>query len=199
MEARATRRDLVKRGIGLAAAGSLTAGAAAASAASSAVAVETQALSYALEIERVAVIAYRQVLATNVLSPGVRSQLPVLLAQDLEHATKLEQALKQLGAALPQGPSGVAAAQALLAKHDVHRSLTVLPTQHDCLRLLINIESLSEGAYFAAIPELQGQALVQLGVTIMGSDAQHWTVLSGIQHSGDVTLSVPYPFVQGSP
>lgn len=198
METKATRRDLVRRGIGLAVAGSLTVGATAASAATSAASGEAQALSYALEIERVAVLAYRQVLATNVLSAGVRSELQVMLAQDLEHVAKLERALRQLGAVLPSGPTGTAAAHALLAEHHVHRSLTVLPTQHDCLRVLIDVESLSEGAYFKAMPDLTDRTLIELTVAIMGSDSQHWTVLSNFQHSGNTMISVPYPFVQGS-
>jgi hypothetical protein len=40
---------------------------------------------------------------------------------------------------------------------------------------------------------------MKLSLELMGSDAQHWTVLSGIQHAGDIGQSVPYPFVAGSP
>jgi hypothetical protein len=160
---------------------------------------EVEALSHALETERLAEIAYRQVLATNVLKTSVRSQLGVLLAQDQEHVARLEEVLTRLGASLPQGPTGVAAAQAMLAKHGVHRSLSALPTQHDCLRILIDVESLTEGAYFKAIPALADPTLLQLSVAIMGSDAQHWTVLSRIQHHGDPLKAVPYPFVEGSP
>lgn len=198
MQAGATRRDLVKRGIGVAAAGSVAMGTASAIAATSAAAGEAQALSYAVETERLAVIAYRQVLASGVASPSVASELRVLLGQDLEHLAKLEQVLKQMGVAIPQGPTGVAAAQAMLRQHGIHRSLTALHSQHDGLRLLIDAESLAEGAYFAAIPELRDPALVRLCVAILGSDAQHWTALSSIQHNGNPMIAVPYPFVQGS-
>jgi hypothetical protein len=199
MEGGTTRRDLVRGGIGIAAAGSLVVGAASAAAAGTATAAEAQALSYALQTERLSVIAYRQALATSVLSPAVVPQLRTLMSQDLQHAAKLEQVLTQMGAALPQGPDAVAAAQAMLGEHGVHRSLTALQTQYDCLKLLIDAESLTEGAYFKGIPELQDPALVRLSTAILGSDAQHWTVLGGIQHPGDLTMSVPYPFVQGSP
>ena len=199
MEAGATRRDLVRSGVGIAAAGSLVVRAASAAAAVSATAAETQALSYALQTERLSVIAYRQVLATNVLTPGVVPQLRMLMSQDLQHVAKLEQVLTQMGAGVPQGPVGVTGAQAMLGEHGVHRSLTAFQNQHDCLKLLIDAESLTEGAYFKGIPELQSPALVRLSTAILGSDAQHWAVLSGIQHHGDLTMSVPYPFVQGSP
>lgn len=199
MHVGATRRELVRTGIGVAAAGSLAVRAASAVAAASETAVEAQALSYALQTERLAVIAYRQVLGANVVSPAVAPELQVLLAQDLQHVARLERALRQLGAVPPQGPAGVAAAQAMLSAHGVHRSLTAVRSQHDGLRVLIDAESLTEGAYFKGIPQLQDAALVRLSVEIMGSDSQHWAILSGIQHPGDLTMSVPYPFVQGSP
>lgn len=160
---------------------------------------QTQALSYALQVERLGVIAYRQVLATSVLSADVRAQLQRLAAQEGQHVTRLEQALAGLGAGVPPGPASVADAQKILAQHQVHLSLTGLSSQRDCLRLLIDVESLTEGAYFKAIPQLSEPSLLRSAIEIMGSDAQHWTILSGIQHDGNVGLSVPYPFVQGSP
>jgi rubrerythrin len=187
---------LISGAIGLGAAASLGAAAAAAAVAQG---PEERALSAALELERAAVIAYRQALATNVLTSGARAQLQVLVSQELAHAGKLEQVLAKLAAPIPQGPATVPAAEALLARHQVHRSLTDLPSQSDCLRLLIDVESLTEGAYFAAMPELTTPALMKLGLELMGSDAQHWAVLSGIQHGGDIGQSVPYPFVAGSP
>jgi hypothetical protein len=198
MDRESTRRELIAGTAGAAAVASLGVAAASAAAAVGARS-EVQALSYALQMERVGVLAYHQVLSTDVLRAGARIQLGLLLAQDLKHVAKLEQLLRGLGAAATDGPPDVAAAQALLGQHQVHRSLTSLPTQHDCLRLLIDVESLTEGAYFKAIPQLEHPKLIRVSVELMGSDAQHWTVLSGIQHDGDVVQSVPYPFVQGSP
>lgn len=198
MQGGATRRDLVRGGIGLAAAGSVLLRSASAEAAASATSAETEALSYALQTERLSVIVYRTVLATSVVTPAVVPQLRVLLSQDLQHAARLTQVLTQMGAPLPQGPTGVRAAQAMFLEHGIHRSLTALETQYDCLRLLIDAESLTEGAYFKGIPQLQDPALVRLSTEILGSDAQHWAVLSLIQHPGEVMIAVPYPFVQGS-
>ena len=195
MQPTPTRRGLITGAVGLTSAAALAGAAAAPAAAAS----PAQALSVALELERVGVIAYRKSLASGVLSETAAAQVRVLMAHELIHVARLEQALTRLAAQPPQGPATVNDAQAVLTQHQVYRSLTNLPTQHDCLALLIDIESLTEGAYFSAIPQLVEASLVKLSLELMGSDSQHWTVLSGIQHGGDVGQSVPYPFVEGSP
>jgi ferritin-like protein len=192
------RRELIDGALGLTAAAAM-ATAVASGTAEAAVGSETDALENALRLERVAVVCYRQVLSRNVLSAGVTTPVRLLLGQELQHVSKLEHALARLGAPVPPGPGHLAGAQAVLLQHGVSGSLTDLPTQHDALKLLIDVESLTEGAYFSAIPQLQHPALIRISVEMMGSDAQHWTTLSGLQHHGDVMLSVPYPFVQGSP
>jgi len=198
MGGKATRRELVWRAGGLAAGLSVWGGG---EALARAVGADPQvrALAYALQMERLGVIVYGQTLATNVLTPAVRRQLGLLAAEERQHVGRLEQLLAQLGARIPSpSPRDVAAAQALLTRHQVHRSITHIPTQHDALRVLIDVESLTEGAYFKAVSVLQEPALIRAAAELMGSDAQHWSVLSGIQHHGDVMISVPYPFVQGS-
>jgi hypothetical protein len=154
-------------------------------------------LTKALGIERVVVSAYRSVLSSGVLTGVVTATLRGILAQELAHVAALERALRGLGAPIPQTSPG--AAQSALPRHHIHLSLTHLPTQHDCLRLLIDVESLAEGTYFSAISKLTDPGLLRTSVEAMGCEAQHWTVLSALQHHGDVTRSVPYPFVQGSP
>jgi hypothetical protein len=197
MDGGTTRRELVRSGVGLTVAASLAGGVARAAAAVPTL-TEAGALAHALQIERLSVIGYDQVLASGALASNVHAQLNVLLAQDRQHVTTLEQVFRQAGAPLPNGPADVAAAQAILTRHQVHRSLTRLPTQYDCLRVMIDIESLAEGAYFRAMPRLMGATVVRTSAEIMGSDAQHWTVLSAIQHNGNIKMSVPFPFVYGA-
>jgi hypothetical protein len=197
MDGGTTRRELVRSGVGLAVGGSFV-GAAASAAAGAPTVVEAGALAHALQMERLSVIGYDQVLASGALSSAVRPELEALRAQDRRHVTTLEQVFRRAGAPLPEGPADVAAAQATLTQNQIHRSLTNLPTQHDCLRVMIDIESLAEGAYFKAMPRLADASLIRTSAEIMGSDAQHWTVLSGIQHNGNVLLSVPFPFVYGA-
>jgi hypothetical protein len=192
-----TRRSLLRDAIGVTATASLAV-ALAPTEAEAGTGSENAAIAHALVAERVAVIAYRQVLSRGALSAGASAQLRLLLAQEQRHVARLEQALAGLRATVPAGPD-TTAAQTFLSQNGVSTSLTAALTQHDALKLLIDVESLTEGAYFTAIPQLMHPGLIKISLEMMGSDAQHWTVLSGIQHDGDVVLSVPYPFVQGTP
>lgn len=195
MNARTTRRQLVQTGIAGATAVTLL-GSRSAAAAIAAAPSDAAVLTHTLRIEHLVVVAYERVLASGLLAPGPSGQLHAILRQERQHVAALERALHVLGAQAPQ--SSVAAAQRELAAHHIHTSLSTLRSQHDCLKLLIDVESLAEGAYFAAISKLTDPALVRTSVEAMGCEAQHWTLLSAIQHPGKLYRSVPYPFVQGS-
>jgi len=192
-----TRRQLVTGGIAAGALGSLVSadpvwGAPAPSEGDSGV------LTRALRVEQLVVFAYRRVASSSALKPAAAQAVGDLLGQELDHVTALERALRALGAAIPAGPADTAAAQKALGMYHVHRSLTDLVTEHNCLKLLIDMESVAEGAYFSALAKLSDPALLRLALEIMGCEAQHWTILSGLLHRGNVMHSVPYPFVQGS-
>ncbi len=194
MEIEPTRRQLLAAGTAASASALLAPELAAAAAPAP---DDAAVLTRTLRIERLVVTAYRNVLASGVVKPAVARPLQAMLGQELEHVATLERDLRSLGAPVPQTAENTA--QRELAAQHVHLSLTDLPTQHECLRLLIDVESLAEGAYFAAISKLTDPGLVRTSAAAMGCEAQHWTVLSALQHHGDVTRSVPYPFVQGSP
>jgi hypothetical protein len=151
-----------------------------------------------LRVEQLVVIGYRWALASAVLSAGIRAQLRGLLGQELQHVAILKHELSARRTAAPSPPTGVVAVQSALLRHHIHTSPGALHTQHQWLRLLIDLESVAEGAYFSAISKLSDPPLLRTSAEIMGSEAQHWTMLSAIQHHGDVEKSVPYPFVQGS-
>jgi hypothetical protein len=159
--------------------------------------LEARALTQALQIEQVVVIAYRQVTSSNVVKPAVRAQLRMLLDQETEHVTLLKRALSARGEIVP-APPNLDAAQAVLSAHKVHWSLTQLRNQHDALKLLVDLESLAENVYFDAVGIVAETALVRTCAEIMGCEAQHWTVLSGLLNHEDATKAVPYPFVAGS-
>jgi hypothetical protein len=203
MQGEVTRRELardgVSLGVGMAGAGAvLSAPASAAKAGVSAAQIETQALSYALQIEQLVVIAYRQAVASRYVGAVVKAQLRTHLGQEYEHVNVLERALTARGDAVPPAPS-LSAAQAALEQHQVHWSLTQLRRQHDFLKLLVDMESLAENVYFQAVGKLQDLALAGTCAEIMGCEAQHWTVLSGFLNHQDATKAVPYPFVEGTP
>ncbi|HUE26054.1 MAG TPA: ferritin-like domain-containing protein [Solirubrobacteraceae bacterium] len=195
MQPRPTRRQLLAAGTVLSASALL--GPELAEAAPVPPPSDSTVLARTLRVEQLVVTAYRNVLGAGIVTAAVASRLRAMLAQELAHVAALERALGDLGAVIPQ--TSASAAQRELSAHQVHLSLTRLPTQHECLRLLIDVESLAEGAYFAAISKLTDPGLLRTSAEAMGCEAQHWTVLSALQHHGDVTRSVPYPFVQGSP
>lgn len=190
-----TRRELV----GSAAAAVAAAGLAGAQAAGAQPAPTTDAdvLRRTLQIEQVVVIAYRRAISSGALHPPIARKLHAFLGQELQHVRILEAALRSVGAPPPSPPHDLAAAQRTLSRHHVEVSLMDLRTQNQCLRLLVDVETLAEDAYFEAVGKLADAALLRTSAQIMGCEAQHWTVLSSARHHGDVKISVPYPFVGG--
>ena len=197
------RRELMSDGAA-AAAGLLAAGATAsalapaASAVTTPAQVEARALTHAFQMEQLVVTAYRQVVASPVVHPPVLDQLRTHLDQEIEHVRLLQHALSTRGEIVPAPPS-LAAAQAELAGHKIHWSLTNLRNQHACLKLLIDVESLVENAYFDAVGKVQDHALLRTCAEILGCEAQHWTVLSGFLNHRNPKKAAPYPFVEGTP
>lgn len=151
-----------------------------------------------LKVEQWVVVAYRRALSSGKLEPRLSSRVAAILGQELVHVTTLRRALASRGAPIPPPPRDVAAAQRGLATRHMYTSLTELRDEKACLKLLIDVESVAEGAYFEAIGKLTDPALLRMSAQIMGCEAQHWTVLSAVRHHGDVLISVPYPFVEGS-
>jgi hypothetical protein len=200
MRARPTRRQLVAGALlaGAGAVGSGLVSAADTARAASGVPSDADTLSKVLEAERLLVLGYRRVLASGTLAPGEDVVLTPFLAQELEHVSTLAARLEALGSAADTAPLEVTAGEALLAKHHVPGSLTDLHARKDSLRLLVNLESVAEGAYFTAIKTLGPAELVRLCAQAMACEAQHWTVISGLRNPGIYVKSVPWPFVTGS-
>lgn len=199
----ATRRELLRGGLAVGAGvagaeGTLWALGPVAQATSTPGQTEARALAHALEIEQLVVVCYRQALGSGVLRAPVKGQLQTHLAQELEHVSVLERAAPGRGVSVPSAPN-LEAAQDDLARHQVHWSLTDLRSQHDCLKLLVDVESLAENAYFQAVEALGDLTLAGTCAELMGCEAQHWTVLSGFLNHRDPMKAVPYPFVEGTP
>lgn len=198
MDGSTTRRELVRGGIAATAAAASTLARPARAGAASGVPAQSDArvLAHTLRVEQVLVIAYGSVLTSGVVTAAVARRLQAMLGQEHQHVAALDRSVRALGAPVPR--TSTRAAQKMLAAHHVHVGLGRLRDQHECLKLLIDVESLAEGAYFSAIAKLSDPALIRVCAEAMGCEAQHWTVLSALRHHGDVTRSVPYPFVQGS-
>ncbi len=203
MAIRRTRREMLTRGIAVGGGAVAAAGLSATiEPASEASATSTQSgvevLTRALRAEQLIVIAYEQVVSSPVVKQPVKGELQAMLVQEHAHLSLLKGEVTGLGGSVPS-PPGIRMAQEMLTDHQVHWSLTDLINQHDCLKLLIDVESLVENAYFRAIGKLGDGALVQICAEIMACEAQHWTVLSGLLNHQDPTRAVPYPFVAGAP
>jgi hypothetical protein len=159
---------------------------------------DSDTLAKVLVAERLVVLGYRQVLASGALGSDDTAVLEPFLGQELEHISTLAARLAELGAPADTAPLSLTAAGALLTKYGVSGSLTDLHARADCLRLLVNLESVAEGAYFTALKTLGSADLVRLCTQAMGCEAQHWTVISGLRNPGIYVKSVPWPFVTGS-
>ena len=204
-EHRTTRRGLVSGGIAAMLGGAFGGGAISAIAqpadgwaASAPTVGDAGVLTRALQIEQLVVIAYERVLSAGALGPAGSGAVRGFYSHELQHVSTLERALMDLGATIPAPPHDTASAQRGLSVHHVPRSLTQLGTARDCLKLLIDVESVAEGAYFDAVASLGDAGRMRTAAEIMGCEAQHWTVLSGLLNRFNVLRSVPYPFVAGS-
>jgi Ferritin-like domain len=159
---------------------------------------DREVLSKTLAVERLMVLAYHQVLAARVLGAGEDFMLEQFLAHEREHVSALASQLEALGAPADTALLGMKTGAALLAKHHVPGSLTGVHTRDEALRLLVNLESVAEGAHFTALKTLGTPERVRLSVQIMGCEAQHWTMLSGLRNPGIYVKSIPWPFVTGN-
>jgi hypothetical protein len=106
--------------------------------------------------------------------------------------------LKALGAPAPTDALDLKAAADVMSQYHASDSLTSLKTQNDCLKLLVDLESVAEGIHYTALKDLRNPALQRLSAQIMACEAQHWTVLSGLRNPGQYVKAIPWPFVYGT-
>jgi Ferritin-like domain len=203
MPDRSTRREWLGRTLWTATGATLGTGAALATTSAPALAdapvpSDSETLGKVLEVERLVVLGYRQVLASGALGPDVNAALEPFLAHELEHVATVAAHLKALGATADTSPLDAKTGGALLGKYHVPGSLTDLHGRKDGFRLLVNLESVAEGAYFTALKTLGTEELQTMSAQAMACEAQHWTVLSGLRNPGLYVKSVPWPFVTGS-
>ena len=185
-------------GAGLAIGGAADLAVAAGPASADAALTDPQALSKALEVERLMVLAYRRVLTSGTLAPDIERAIAPYLTHEIQHVSAVAAALAAMGVKADTGPLGLDAAGDLLSKHYVPVSLTNLGSQNDSMRLLVDLESVAEGVYFTGLKTLSTQPLQRLAAQIMACEAQHWTAVSGLRNPGQYVKAVPWPFVTGS-
>ena len=159
---------------------------------------DAEALSKALMLERLMVLAYRRVLQSGALAPNIQRAIAPYLGHEIEHISAVAAALAAMGAEAATGPLDLKTAGDMLSKHNIPVSLTDLHSQKDCMRLLVDLESLCEGVYFTALKTLRTAGLQRLAAQIMSCEAQHWTAVSGLRNPGEYVKAIPWPFVTGN-
>lgn len=201
MPGKATRRELLWRGVAAGGVGSASPEIFSASRAAAAVLgaqEDTGLLRFLLGVELLTVFVYQHVLASGMLAPVAHRLASSFIEQEQAHVRALSTAMNQRGAALPAGPADLPAADKQLAARHVSSPLGQLRDGRDALHLLIAVEEMDEGAYFAAMSRLSDVALLRLGAQIMANEAQHAAILREVLHPRDITMAVPVALVQGT-
>jgi rubrerythrin len=184
----------------MAASGTLAVGAAAGSASAAAVAApqsDAELIGEMLEAEVLAIAVYDSVLGSGLLSPQPERTARRALAQERAHVRALRPALETLGGAMPPSLSGSAAVDKALADRRIAGRVERLRTEHDCVSLLLDLESDMQSTYFKAMSEIQNRGVMRLAAQIMANEAQHATAISEARRPGDIGQAVPYAFVEG--
>jgi len=150
-----------------------------------------------LAAELLAAAVYERVLATGLLSARAAGVAQLALAHEHAHAAALRPELRSLGATAPPAPADSQAIDNALSDHHVSRSVSDLHRERDCLDLLLDLENLMEGAYYAAMSKLSHPRLQQLGAQVLASEAQHYALLGELRRHKDFSRAVPYAFVEG--
>jgi ferritin-like protein len=194
-----TRRDLLAgtaAGAGLWAIGVTTLGAEQAEAAEPQ--TDAELIRAIVSVELLVVFCYEQVLSSGKLSAESEHLIRQLLGHEHTHVDVLSAALEELGQEPPDPPASVTDADAELSVLHGSARLASLQSEQDCLRLLEQVESLAQGAYYVSMSKLADVKLARTCASILGAEAQHYTAVAGLLHPGDINKAVPGPFVEGS-
>jgi Ferritin-like domain len=202
---RATRRELIVGAAGAAlGAGGLGAGVGPGALGAESALADTPApsdaelLGQSLQVERLMVLGYRRVFGSGLLTPAIQRAIAPHLGHELAHVKAVAARLEALGAPATTGPLDLKAAADVMGQYHASDSLTDLHSQNDCLKLLVDLESVAEGIHYTALKDLRSPALQRLSAQIMACEAQHWTVLSGLRNPGQYVKAIPWPFVYGT-
>ena len=151
-----------------------------------------------LAVELLVVFSYEQVLSSGKLSADTEHVIRQLLDHEHTHVDVLSADLEELGQAPPDPPASVTAADAELSVLHGSAKLASLNSEEDCLRLLEQVESLAQGAYYVSISKFADVKLARICASILGAEGQHYTAVAGLLHPGDINKAVPGAFVEGS-
>ena len=84
-----------------------------------------------------------------------------------------------------------------LARFKLKQALGRVHSQSEILSFLIDLESVSIGAYFDAVSKLKDFRLLQLAAQIMANEGQHAAVLRTLARPRDIARAVPNALEKG--
>ncbi len=151
-----------------------------------------------LRLELLLLFACQHLLGSSLLYPRARTAVAILRAHAEAHVGALRLRLTALGGVAPSPPATVAEADHDLAHRRIPERLGQLRGAGDGLRLLLDIERVTVGAYFVALIKLEDPGLIRLAAEIMANGAQHEVLLIRLLDHDDVQQAVPNGLVQGS-
>lgn len=154
-------------------------------------------LTTALEMELLALLAYRHILTLPVTVGRPRRPLREFVRHNRAHARALQEELRTFGVRLPARPTRLDQVDAALSQHGMSGNLAAVSTLKDALQLLLDVEALCEGAYYAAVGQLNATGPLVRCTQALGTDAQHSALLAQLLYPTQVTQYVPYWYVAG--
>src|SRR5205814_6454552 len=120
-----------------------------------------------------------------------------MLGHERAHTRVLSLELRRFAIAPPPAPATATDVDAALAERHVSRRITKLRSEKDALRLLHDVETVAEAAYFKGIAKLRDPRLQLLSAEIMASEAQHEAVLSQLLNPTKIAKALPDAFIEG--
>jgi Ferritin-like domain len=150
-----------------------------------------------LAVELLLISVYRRVIATGLLSPRVERVARHVMDQEHVHVQLVRRELSALGGRVPPAVGGADALDKALSSLKVSGSVKKLHTEHDCVHLLLELETAAEGEYYKAILQLHDVRLAHLAAQLLASEAQHQTAVSEARRPGNAWQAAPSAFVKG--
>lgn len=124
-------------------------------------------LNTALGLEHEAIAAYQVGAESGLLQPAVLDVAVGFQSDHKEHAKVLTETIVKLGGQ-PAMPMGIA---------EYGFPVEQLKSQADVLRFAAGLEHGAANAYLGAVPVFENRDLAQAAASIMGAEAQHWSIL----------------------
>jgi len=128
-------------------------------------------LQSAINLERIAVIAYGTAIDSGLLSVRMQRIARQFRDHEQEHADALTTALTDLGGTPPEPPTGVKDVD------EVVKGLREVESEADIANFAIELETAAVAAYYDAHSRFVEAKLLQVGASIMANEGQHLVVL----------------------